>query len=115
MMRMWKLNNDGMKTMTLEEQRKRFARLVYRIMREERITEKELARRLSSWHPDRVRELLKGEIPLDRRIKVQVAQALGLKPESRQPGVSAGTTFEALTDKELDSLFEIDLPDSYKY
>jgi len=95
------------------EKRKQFARLVNRRLREERVTEKDLTRRLL-WSPDRVSDLLKGEMPLDRRIKVEVAQALGLTPiqEARKPRYSL---FEALTDEEVDSLFETDLPDSYKY
>ncbi len=102
-------------TMPQQEERNWFARRVSRIMREQRITEKEFVRRLS-WSLDEVKRLLKGEKALDRRIKVKVAQALGLKPESpeaRGPGLSTG--FEALTDEKLDSLFEMDIPDSYKY
>jgi len=96
------------------EKRKRFARYVNRIIREERITVAELTKRLS-WHPDRVRALLKGEMPLDRAIKVEVAQALGLKPASRQHTRFPDSSFETQTDEQVDSLFEIDLPKSYKY
>jgi len=105
---MQKPNDDKM------EKRKRFARLVKRIMREDRITEAELTKRLS-WHPDRVRELLNGEMALDRRIKIEVAQALRLRPVSKQPGRFRGSPFETLTDKEVDSLFETDIPKSCKY
>lgn len=110
MMRMWKLQNDEMK------KRKQFARFVSRILREKRINVKEFARRLS-WNLDRVLNLLNGEMSLDRNIKVKVALALGLEPEVRQPPGRpfTGIGFEALTDEDLDSLFELDLPDSYKY
>ena len=105
-----------MKTMTVQENGKQFARLVNRIIREEGIAEKEFTRRLS-WSRDRVNGLLQGEIPLDRRIKVAVALALGLglKPELRQPKSYETTGFEDLTDEELNSLFDRDLPESYKY
>lgn len=100
--------------MTVKKEGKRFARFVNRILIEERITEKEFTRRLFSWSTNRVRSLLKGEIALDRGIKIEVAKALGLKqPELRQLGHFTG--FESLTDDELDSLFEMDIPDSYKY
>jgi len=103
----------------ISEKDKEIARGVRDWLRELRVSPKELAKRLG-WAPSRVQNQIEGLAHWTHNSKVKFVFALGLtgltdgRAEDKT-GKSVWERVESLTDEELDSLLQRDLPYAYRF